>query len=505
MTVLACVAAIVGSLGVALVFAARDHRLRLGGLVAVGAAACALGAVVAPSGRPAYVAAVGALIVAAALLGPLVLHRWPWSLAFATLLLVPVRIPVEVGGTSSKLLLPLYLLAIAAGSTIFAETLRGDRRSRELGPLSLPLALFVLWSGVSLSWSPDVNAGAMQMLAYFLPFSMIVAGLARLPWSRRAVGWLGFELIAMAVVFTAIGYEQYRTRNVFWNPKVIVGDAYAPFYRVNSVFWDPSIYGRFLVVAMLAALVLVVLGRSSRVALAAAAAIAAISVGLLLSYSQSSFAALIAGVLVVTAIAWRRKALLALVAVALVLVSVGAASPHVRHGVLTRSFDGLDHSTSGRASLVSNGIRVAADHPLWGTGLGGFRHDYARLTHLKGKEPKKAASHTTPITVAAEGGVVGLGLYAWMLAALFLTAFRRSGRGFERNVGLTIGLAALAIVVHSLSYANFFEDPMAWALFGLAPLAATAWQRTREPPLASPEPAQLQLLPEPEPEGVASA
>ena len=56
----------------------------------------------------------------------------------------------------------------------------------------------------------------------------------------------------MAVVFAVVGIYQYVTRDVFWNPKVIVGNAYAPFYRVNSVFWDPSIYGRFLVVAILA-------------------------------------------------------------------------------------------------------------------------------------------------------------------------------------------------------------------------------------------------------------
>ena len=40
----------------------------------------------------------------------------------------------------------------------------------------------------------------------------------------------------MAVAFAVIGIYQYATRDVFWNPKVIVGNAYAPFYRVNSVF-----------------------------------------------------------------------------------------------------------------------------------------------------------------------------------------------------------------------------------------------------------------------------
>ena len=68
---------------------------------------------------------------------------------------------------------------------------------------------------------------------------------------------------------------QYATRDVFWNPKVIVGNAYAPFYRVNSVFYDPSVYGRFLVVAMLAALVLALYDRDRRVAYGSGGAIVA--------------------------------------------------------------------------------------------------------------------------------------------------------------------------------------------------------------------------------------
>ena len=47
----------------------------------------------------------------------------------------------------------------------------------------------------------------------------------------------------MAVVFSAVGFYQYDTRNIFENPKLGVSNAYAPFFRVNSVFWDPSVYG----------------------------------------------------------------------------------------------------------------------------------------------------------------------------------------------------------------------------------------------------------------------
>ena len=64
--------------------------------------------------------------------------------------------------------------------------------------------------------------------------------------------------------------------------------------------------------------------------------------------------------------------------------------------------------TSGRSTLATRGLKLAVHHPVQGVGVGGFKRAYADLAHLKGKEPKAAASHTTPITVAAELGLPGL-------------------------------------------------------------------------------------------------
>jgi NhaP-type Na+/H+ or K+/H+ antiporter len=46
------------------------------------------------------------------------------------------------------------------------------------------------------------------------------------------------------------------------------------------------------------------------------------------------------------------------------------------------------------------------------------------------------------------------------------------GRGTSRPERLALGLALLAIFVHSLFYAAFFEDPLTWGLAAL--LAACA-------------------------------
>jgi O-antigen ligase len=267
---------------------------------------------------------------------------------------------------------------------------------------------------------------------------------------------------------------------VFWNPKLQVDNAYAPFFRVNSVFWDPSIYGRYLVVAILATLVLVLLGLRERLLAAAIAAIAVMWAGLLFSFSQSSFAALIVGTLAAATFAWRWRAAAALALAAVVLVAIAFATPQVRTKLLHESRTGLNAATSGRAGLVSNGLRIAADHPVLGVGTGGFKRAYADRTGLHGRDPKKAASHSTPVTVAAETGIPGLALLLWLGAASLLSAFRSRGRSAAGGAALAAGLTLGAIAVHSLFYNALFEDPTTWGLFGLIALAAA--RRAEEAP-----------------------
>ncbi len=458
--------------GLALLLAGRTRAERLAGLALAAVGGGLLAAPLVPAGEELRVALAGLAVLAIAAATAFALRRWPWALAFGALALIPARIPVNVGGSTTKLLLPLYVLVGGAVLSLALDLVRGDARSRELGPIALPLAASVAWTGLSLAWSRDVHEGTVELLAFYLPLTFLAVGIARLPWRARPLGWLHIQLAAMALLFAGIGFYQYETRDIFQNPKVVVGNAYAPFYRVNSVFWDPSIYGRFLVEAIIASLVLVLRGRSERLVLGAAAAIVVTWLGLLISFSQSSFAALIVAVLGAAAIAWRWRAAAAVGLVAVVLVSVGVSAPQVRHELFKKSRAGLNNATSDRASLVSNGIRIAVHHPVVGVGVGGFKRAYADRAGLHGRKPKVAASHNTPVTVAAESGFPGLALFVWLVAAALLASFRRLGQSFEARAATVFGLALAAIVVHSLFYNDFFEDPTTWGLLGLAALAA---------------------------------
>jgi putative inorganic carbon (hco3(-)) transporter len=471
---LARVGAVVGCAGLALLLVASPRWARLAGFGAWAAGGAMLMPYLAPGGHESLLPVAGAvLLVVAAGLGALFV-RSPWLLAVAALALAPVRLPVELGGESASLLLPLYVVIAGAAAAVGWRLVRDAVPARPLGPLTWPVAGFLVWAGLSVLWTEDFRQAAIQLAAFLLPFGMLAIAVASLPWNRRWLSSLHLQLVAMALIFAAVGGYQWLTREIFWNPRVEVGNAYAPFYRVNSVFWDPSMYGRFLVVAILASLVLVLARMPARVALGATVAIAATWLGLVLSFSQSSFVALAAGVLVAAAFTWQKRVVLALGALVGVLVLAGFAAPQVR-AELREDFD---RATSGRASLVANGVRIAAQNPVSGVGLGGFVRAYADLTGMEGEQPRAAASHNTPVTVAAELGVPGLALLLWLVGATLVVTLPRSSRSFAGRTSLIVGLAVVAIFVHSLFYAAFFEDPMTWGLLGLAALV-TAWRGSR--------------------------
>jgi O-antigen ligase len=123
-------------------------------------------------------------------------------------------------------------------------------------------------------------------------------------------------------------------------------------------------------------------------------------------------------------------------------------------------------------------LHIAGENPVLGVGVGGFKRAYADRFHLKGREPKRAASHDTPVTVGAETGVPGLVLYAWLLLAAAGMSFRWLGRRFDVRVATSLGVVFVAIVTHSLGYADFFEDPTSWGVLGLIGLAGGVLRRS---------------------------
>jgi O-antigen ligase len=478
---LARIGGITAAGGLAVLVLARPSLARLAGL-----AVCAIGMaffvpLLVPDGHGTAVAIGGVVLVGLAVGLAALFRRLPWALVFLALAAVPARVPVTVGDESATLLIPLYVVVAGAAFAFARELWRGENPGRELGRAAWPLALFVVWVGASAIWAGEPKEASVRLFFFVFPFALLALAFARLPWSERALGFSARLQVGMALLFAGVGLWQWATKDIFWNAKVVRGNENSSFFRVNSLFWDPSIYGRFLVLAILTALAVVLFARRRPSGWTTAAVVAFIWVGLLFSFSQSSFAALGFGLAALALLAWGRRALLVLGLIAVASLVIALTAPQladVRDKFTDPSTRSVNRATRGRFDLVSKGLRIAAEHPVIGVGIGNFASAYEERFDPPGRL-RTPASHTAPVTVVAETGIVGLGLFVWLVAAAISlgVAAWRARLGSVRLAGLVAWLGIATILVHSLFYAAFLEDPMSWGFIGLAALAAAMCAR----------------------------
>jgi O-antigen ligase len=408
------------------------------------------------------VGAAAAGLVAIAALAVLVGRR-PALLPVLAIAALPFRIPIAAGGTTSSLLVPLYLV-IAAGVLAYAvpRLLGGPRSEPEPEPAGVwvrrLLAVSIVLFAVQASYSTDFERALQQVVFFYVPFALLTGLLVRVRWTRAVLVRCLGVLVVLAVLFVSIGFVEAATRSLLLNPKVIASNQFETYFRVNSLFFDPNIYGRFLAVVMLALAAVLVWTTKPRRIVACGVLLALLWGGLVLTLSQSSFTALLAGLVVLAALRWGpRPAAIAAGAALVVGIVVLLAAPS-EFGLEGDAND----ATSGRYDLIKGGVELWTDEPLAGHGAGAFRREYRRAEKATG-ERATAASHTIPVTIAAEQGVLGLAVYLALLAAALALLLRGARDVVARAF---VAAAFVALVVHTLMYAAFLEDPLAWALLG---------------------------------------
>ncbi len=466
------VAALVGALGAALVLLASSRWPLLAGLALLAGAEVVLVLDLSEGGRrisPGLAAlAVAGLAVMA--VGAAILVRYPAAVTPLVLIAAPFRPPLEFGsehrfyiaaadpGELGRLF-PLYAVLGAAALAVAWSALRGRKLQRVPGLVALPAIAFVGLAAASLFWTKDLYAGENELAYFLLPLATLVGVVARAPfpgWMTRALAAIA---IALATLFAVVGLVQAVTHRLwFFSPSVEVSNAYRSFFRVTSLFRDPSLYGRHVVIGIAVLLVAVLLRRVHP--LIAAPFVALLFAGLWFSYSQSSLAALFVVTLGLAKFVgdYRLRTVAIVVATMLALGGAGLV-------VASASGHSLKKITSDRSRRVEQTVDLVRDHPLTGVGLGGQpRASQARSE--RGGSPTRFVSHTTPLTVAAELGLLGTVFYLALLggaAALIWRVHRR-----DPALGLGLAATLLALFVHSLFYSGFLEDPVTWFVLAVA-------------------------------------
>lgn len=437
---------------------------------------------------PALLAAALAVTAVSMTVVAAVVIRWPVMLPVLVLVALPFRVPIEVGGEDANLLMPLYL--VMAGGVVasawrqwFTPERQASAGPERVSPSGIAawlkplLAASVVLFAFGLFYSEDRSVGLQNLCFFLVPFAVVFALMIDVEWSPRRLRIVLVTIVSLALVCALVGFVEYQTRELLWNNTVIRTNDFHVYFRVNSLFWDPNVYGRYLALTITIISAALVWTRDRKETIVLCAVVAILWLALVTTFSQSSFVALLAGLATLTALRWSfRWVVIGGIALLAGTLLFGA----VAGGVVKLDLSRLNAQTAGRANLVSGGIDLFENKPVFGYGSGAFSTAFRE--EVAGPNAPVTESHTEPITIGAEQGIVGLALYLALIVAVIAAlgaGMREVMPGLGGKPGAALGergppaaraavLAAfVAVLVHTFTYAGFLDDPVTWVLIAI--------------------------------------
>ena len=131
------------------------------------------------------------------------IDRRPWAFPLAAVAALPFRIPIESGGTTSNLLVPLYIVIGAGALAYVVPRLRGEDEPRACrcperptragrapggaprGWLERVLALAIVLYAVQATYSDDFDHALENVVFFYVPFALLFVLLGRVQWTAR--------------------------------------------------------------------------------------------------------------------------------------------------------------------------------------------------------------------------------------------------------------------------------------------------------------------------------
>ncbi|MGA7617315.1 MAG: O-antigen ligase family protein [Thermoanaerobaculia bacterium] len=359
------------------------------------------------------------------------IHQGLWITVFLTALLVPLwvspagketfRVPKEILFRSFGIvLITLALIGVALGKL-------GSKRIKRIGlPISVAGAI-LLWAIVTTVTSTVVAVSAESLITTVAAVAFFVAAFVLV---RERSGAALLPIAGVAVINAAVYYAQ---KFGIWQPFRIVrlSDSF------TALLGNSNDIGSVLMPIALAALALFF--ASHRSVRTGAALLFLVSISMLfVSLSATAVLAFVAGFAVmVFFVSWRRTA----VAIAMLAIVAGTtfyASAPIHDWVMrgwsnVHSPASLDRAAGGRFFTDVAGLRMVANHPLFGVGPGTFGYHFFDLYPALADEYPALYRNPAPwidahddhVQVLAQEGVPG---YLLMLAAIGLVgsvSFRR--------------------------------------------------------------------------------
>jgi len=380
--------------------------------------------------------------------------------------------------------IPTTTLEICLIATIVAYVVEKTyRRERFPDPRRLPyfwpLVLLLLAVTVSVLVAPDRRAAAGIWKAYFVEpvlIAYVLADALRSRWELEKF-LSGFFVSGIIVAVFNIMFFIYSVQ--IHRPLLLETPPVAIYTTANAT-------GMFLGPLLAMATALILFGnRSERLRSSVFAVVAAPA--FVVSLSRGAYVAL---VIALAFLFWQHRRRIALLAGTAAAVVGAVLVPTVRTRI-GHEFNPLDpyNTINLRVDLWRATLRMmrTGRHPVFGTGLSGFKHDIAPFKEISGYAEDLIYPHNILLNFWTETGLLGLTAAIWIgfeWVRRTLQGLRAAGP--RRAYYLGLAAAGITIAVHGLIDVPYFKNDLAFLTMALIGMQVAA---LRQDHASSPRPA----------------
>jgi O-antigen ligase len=370
-----------------------------------------------------------------------------------------------IGGQGTTITNPSSLISLAfMAAALLWLAARAYRGVRISSTLTLPLMFFTVACFLSVLTSQMKELSAVEF-SRILSVVVMAIVLERLAVDPPAVKRIMFAAMGSALIPLLASLGSYAIGAPLMDKRAALQDGIK---RIRGTFDQANGFSRYL-------LFIIIMGVAlyphvpKRWRIPMLAGLAGLGVLMILTYTRSSWLALVIGLLVV---GWLQSKKLLLVLIAMGLgVALFVPSVVSRFSDLTASdgpstaLTGEGNSLAWRFSYWTQVVNLAADNPVTGIGL--------RVTEVISGGNKQP--HNDFVRAYVELGAIGLMAYILLLIAMARVAVRgvRDARaGWQRGVAVGFAGCFVSFVLVSLVANVMSQAVVLWYLFAFAACAA---------------------------------
>jgi len=361
------------------------------------------------------------------------------------------------------------LVSIAAMWILFSAAILlwiYNRSPVKWPPYTLPLAVFMMTTVISLVASPDPSVGWHPIQKFIIfPIGLLAATFVNTEERARNA----FKLVlATATVAGLIAIVQFVPKQMHYLSTGLIEDDPTLLDRVTGPLGHWMTFSGVQLLVWCAAVPALMVLRRRWLASAFV-----VGTAIVLSNTRGVWLAAAAGFAFVSVALPRR--LLATVLIPMVVV-VLAASPFIYRRI-SMSFDKSLSTNFSRAAYRDVGFKMIKDHPFFGVGPERVHDEF--LKYYNGPKLEFYGHlHNNFIQIAAERGLICLGAFLWFFAELYRSLLRQLKNSDDDSRWVSLGaLAALTgFMVGGLTEFNFGDSEVLVLLlflvsvpFGLTP------------------------------------